>query len=440
VPPSSDIHNDIVNSNRLTLPSRYIPVPVETVSEELLTMKVGNESPPSLVDNIYLTSDVFNLPVVHPPLKGGIDPPLPGGCRIPLISADQPRDPACQPDSPSRLIKTNYGDDVKSYNYAIHRFKEYIKKREDWYIQIHGRVKLTDTKFTYRKDDVHRWKDGYLKKRLARLYKLRDWFEKQPSQVVTMVTLTVPHNVNKWGKQVRTGHNIYEAWKNLKQGWTRLYQCKPGLFRDKEFVIIYEPHKTGYPHAHLMVFGSFTDDEVNRLHELWSEMTGADLLNGVDVRPGVVVRHVIAYLIKYTSKTLYHTMNEWTPGEWLFNAIAHEGRYRLFGSSNELSKIMSLSSDSDNTVETLNVSLNGLNPRDNDDSVLSSRLWTNPERKTKSPLMNNQLPIRPTSDLVARWKLKNNIVESEAEKAFKILQEKWRLHRLRNSKQGKVTA
>jgi hypothetical protein len=342
-----------------------------------------------------------------------------------------------QPETASRLIKTNYGDDVKSYNFAIYRFKEYIRKREDWYIQIRGKVKLTETGFTYDKTDVHRWKDGYLKKKLARFYKLRDWFEVQPSQDVTMITLTVPHNVNIWGHTVNNGHNIYQAWKNLKQGWTRIYQCKPGLFRNREFVLVYEPHKSGYPHAHLMVFGTpFTDDEITTMKRLWHEFTEADLLKGVEVRSGIGIEHLIAYLMKYISKTCYHTISEWSPGEWLFNAIAHEGRYRLFGSSNNLAKVMRLTTDSDGSIETLDVSLHGLNPRDNDDSVCSSRLWTNPTKRINNPLLQNS-PSISTSEMVARWKLKNNIPESEAEVMFKMKQEAWRKWKLHDSKQSR---
>ena len=404
-----------------------------------------------LIVNTLSESTIFNLPSGFPctapgqsTAPGQVDDTLPVGepsqslRGTPLYT---------QPETASRLIKTNWCDDVKSYNFAIYRFKEYIRKREDWYIQIRGKVKLTETGFTYNKTDVHRWKDGYLKKRLARFYKLRDWFEVQPSQDVTMVTLTVPHNVNIWGHTVNTGHNIYQAWKNLKQGWGRLRHCQ--IFKNREFVIIYEPHKSGYPHAHLMVFGTpFTDEEIKHMKELWNEFTGADLLKGVEVRPGIGVKHLIAYLMKYISKTLYHTMSEWTPGEWLFNAIAHEtyegdnvtarkGRYRLFGSSNNLAKVMRLTTDSDDSIETLDVSLHGLNPRDKDDSVCSSRLWTNPDKKTKNPLLNNSSSLS-TAEMVARWKLKNNIPESEAEVMFKMKQEAWRKWKLRNARQGMI--
>ena len=333
---------------------------------------------------------------------------------------------ACQQETePSRLIKTNYGrrykDDEK---FTISRFKEYLKKREAWYIKIHGKVKLTGTHFTYKKEDVHRWKDGYLRKRLARLYKLRNWFDEQQLQEVTMITLTVPHNEDKWGRTVRDGHNVWQAWQNLKRGWTRIYQSRGGPLRDKSFVIFYEPHKSGYPHTHLMMFGTLTEDEITWMKSTWSHLTGADPLDGVAVRPGVGVKHLIAYLVKYMSKTLYHTIDEWTRGEWLFNAVAHEERYRLFGSSNDLAKIMRLVSDTDDTIECLDVSLEGLKPRIEGDETNTSRVWTNPNLRENSPMLSDKQPVS-TADQVRAFRLRYNIRESDAEIAFHAKHKAW---------------
>ena len=101
-----------------------------------------------------------------------------------------------------------------------------------------------------------------------------------------MITLTVPHNINKWGKKVNTGHNIIQSWENLKQGWNRLRMCQ--VFKNRDFIIIYEPHpETGYPHAHMMVFSSFIEDEIKHIKELWHDMTGADIENGIDFNPGI---------------------------------------------------------------------------------------------------------------------------------------------------------
>jgi hypothetical protein len=128
-------------------------------------------------------------------------------------------------------------------------------------------------------------------------------------------------------------------------------------------------------------------------------------------------------------------MSEWTPGEWLFNAIAHEtyegdnvtarkGRYRLFGSSNNLAKVMRLTTDSDDSIETLDVSLHGLNPRDKDDSVCSSRLWTNPNLRENSPMLSDKQPVS-TADQVRAFRLRYNIRESDAEIAFHAKHKAW---------------
>ena len=95
-----------------------------------------------------------------------------------------------------------------------------------------------------------------------------------------------------------------------------------------------------------MVFASFTDDEEKHIKDLWHDMTGADQENGVNFNPVVGIKHLIAYVMKYMSKTLYHTIHEWTLEEWVFNAIAHEKCYRPFGASNKLSEVMKLKTSS----------------------------------------------------------------------------------------------
>lgn len=399
----------------------------------------------SNLDNSYSAADLLKssegLPKSEGPGPGYLEVPvpvIPSPSLAPTPSGGLAQGASSQPlPVPCPLIKTNCGNDVKSekfsdedeYNFTIARFEKYIKDREDWYVKIHGKVKLTGTEFTYNKTDVHRWKDGYLKKRLARLYKLRRWFEMQPSQEVTMITLTVPHNVNKWGKRVRDGHNAYQAWENLKQGWDRIRTSRNGIFRGKDYVFFYEPHQSGYPHGHIMLFGEpLTYGEREQLHELWSEMTGADLLNGVNISKadeGRPIEHLIAYLVKYMEKTLYHTMSDWSRGEWLFNAIAHEKGYRLFTSSNDLAKIMKLNGEKDGTVECLEVSLEGLKPRISDDEVNSTRIWSNPDNQVNSPFLR-QVDSVPVPARIAAWMTRTGETFRPEERIFAAGQKKWR--------------
>ena len=222
----------------------------------------------------------------------------------------------------SRLIKTNSDDDVKTPYLVVEQFKKWLEQRELMTISIHGKNKATGQNVTFTKSNMNRWTLAYFKKRLARLYKLREWFDNQQFNEVSMVTLTVPHNENVWGKRVNHGHNIWQAWENLKQGWNRIRDCS--VLRDKEFVIIYEPHKSGYPHIHLMVFGSFVDSEVRHLKELWSDMTGANIEDGVKISPGIGVQYLIAYLIKYMSNT--------RSSQFFFRTIPISFRHRRYRS------------------------------------------------------------------------------------------------------------
>ena len=198
--------------------------------------------------------------------------------------------------------------------------------------------------------------------------------------------------------------------------------------------MVYEPHpESGYPHAHLMVFASFTDDEEKHIKDLWHDMTGPDQENGVNFNPVVGIKHLIAYVMKYISKTLYHTIHEWTLEEWVFNAIAHEKCYRLFGASNKLSEVMKLKTNSENTVECLNVFLDGLKERYEDDAVKSTRIWLNPKLKRNSPMFEHRDPV-PASERIVSWMARNNETFTPAELAFRLRPKAWKKGRERKER------
>jgi hypothetical protein len=89
----------------------------------------------------------------------------------------------------------------------------------------------------------------------------------------------------------------------------------------------------------------------------------------------------------------------------LFNAVAHEKGYRLFGSSNTLAKIMRLVTDPDPDNETLAVSLTGLSPRYSGDTTLNQRVWSGAYDKMNDPLIEQRMPVS-VAKTVARWMLK----------------------------------
>jgi hypothetical protein len=252
-------------------------------------------------------------------------------------------------------------------------FKKYINDHLDTSLVIAGHNSKTGEKQSFRNNKINRWCKSYVDARLAQLYKLRTWKNEHPELPSNMWTLTVPHDYNKWGQKVRDGCNHFEVWENIRQGWRRLRDCS--VMRGKSFVKFYEPHKTGYPHIHLMCFDDYSPADIEHIKELWSAFTGADLLDGAKYDPGKNPKSLVAYLMKYLTKQNWHHIVEWTDSDWLFNSIAHKYKYRLFSASTDLSKIMQLDKPddpSDFVWET--VKLEGLVDRFEDDPINVSLL------------------------------------------------------------------
>ena len=267
-------------------------------------------------------------------------------------------------------------------------FKSYLNKTKNNKININCKNKETKENRTFIKKDVHRWTPSYFNKRLARLYKLRSWYDDQKDCPSNMWTFTVPHNTNKWGKKVRDDATHHQAWENLKQGWDRLYHC--AVMKNRSYVWFIEPHpKSGYPHIHTMNFDEFTLDEQDHIKRLWHEFTGADLLEGCKYDPGKGVKHLLAYLVKYLTKTLSIGVDTWSKTDLLFNAIAHEKAYRLFGSSADLTKIMKLEHETSDNWDTLSVDLSGLEKRAIDDDINIIRLHTLEQSKDDGKLLSD---------------------------------------------------
>ncbi len=115
---------------------------------------------------------------------------------------------------------------------------------------------------------VHRWTDGYSKPIYARLKKLEKWYN-QNDVFATMMTLTV----------YQRNHTISECLDNLQEhkksliANLRYIRSQIGYL---EYLWIIEPHKSGYPHLHMMIFTKedFMPYE-ERLQNLWAEKYGA---------------------------------------------------------------------------------------------------------------------------------------------------------------------
>lgn len=356
------------------------------------------------------------------------------------------------PGGSSRLIKTNpdktlvrgengyIGDPERWDKYSelgtALAFKKYIEDRIDWSVWIFGRDTKTNEDLTIHKNKIHRWSQPYLNQRLAQLYKLRDWKTEHPEKPSNMWTFTVPHDYNKWGQKVRSGANHYEAWENLKQGWNRLRDCS--VMRGRSFVVFYEPHPgTGYPHIHTMNFDSFTDEDQQHIKELWHGFTGADLMEGSQYDPGKNPKSLVAYLMKYLAKQMCNNIDAWTSSDWLFNAIAHKNKYRLFSASRNLSAVMDLDKkEPSGSFEWDMVKVTGLVKRFDSDNITSHRLWTNPDSKKEHPgklladidvtIVDRKLyPAVAVTDDLANRDFENRIRYRETTIARRLAEGRW---------------
>lgn len=209
----------------------------------------------------------------------------------------------------------------------------------------HGDYEEIHRQFGY----PHRFKDNYRKAILSKLYQLDDWWKLNPC-AVTMITLTTFHD---WRKpyedkrgyhpavQVNDGYSIEESFSLLKSGWRSLRYCLYYYLDDFTFVWVLEPHKMGYPHMHLLVFGEVPQRVQDKIRELWIKRYGIAGKAGVDFAIKTVEGDIDSlrnYLMKYISKSLYS--DEMSPCEIVYQSMLYKHGYRLWDSSRNLKSIM----------------------------------------------------------------------------------------------------
>lgn len=178
---------------------------------------------------------------------------------------------------------------------------------------------------------IHRWTDIYHKSILAKFYILDDWMKNNPG-MVTMFTLTTYQgsksrfNDGSYSREVK-GRNltILECFDLLRESRTKFLNVLRNRYRGINYFWVLEPHATGYPHCHLVVFQEFSDVEQKEIKRLWSEKYQAgSYKRGIKIsskRSDESIQFIRNYLMKYMTKQFGKGDNPWTYGELLFNAI-----------------------------------------------------------------------------------------------------------------------
>lgn len=158
-------------------------------------------------------------------------------------------------------------------------------------------------------DHEHRWSPSYRTRTYARLKAAErhihaEWGEHVPT---TMLTLTAPHQDRETGE-----YRPFEAvLDDIKDGWNlarrEVHRETEGV--KIEYLAVLEPHKDGYPHLHVLVFGvarpSLGEAVVDRWADRWVDGASRSAQDvSVRSRGAQNLQHPAAYLMKYLSKTL----------------------------------------------------------------------------------------------------------------------------------------
>lgn len=201
--------------------------------------------------------------------------------------------------------------EFRKYRYICIAFAAYLQKTATKKIHIDGYDTLACRPIQRDLEYIHRFTSVYKNAQYAKFSQLQDWWESRPVPV-NFLTLT-----GSWKTKT-----IPEAFEILRDGW-RAFSANLRAMRNKkdilEYVWVFEPHpgdhgagsNLGYPHMHIIIFGSLTDDEIHRLKTLWAKhykigsyKRGAYFDEKRRESTHVNVEHLRAYLLKYITKTL----------------------------------------------------------------------------------------------------------------------------------------
>lgn len=195
---------------------------------------------------------------------------------------------------------------IRTVGEAIARLEEYVSIRD-------GQV-LTLTRQTEDGPEVlnlpynHRWTDDYRDMMYARLKAaeralLRKYQDPLPT---TMLTLTV-RQTDENGEPLPYAtvlDNLKESWGKFRKAINRA--IPDGM--DYDYLRMVEPHKTGYPHVHVALFGVHLPSLAGKVEDLWVEKynageSWAQDVTAVQGRSAQMVQSPAAYCMKYLGKT-----------------------------------------------------------------------------------------------------------------------------------------
>jgi hypothetical protein len=270
--------------------------------------------------------------------------------------------------APSVFKEIRNTPSLQPYIFDALAFLAYLRKTANIRFQVYGERQSRDSStpedVTWNLPYIHRWTPIYRSGILAKFYQLEDWYKQNPSPI-TLLTLTTYHDTNKWGGKAHSidgeGITIPESFCLLKNSWVYLRHAINYYLPVTPWCWIMEPHKSGFPHLHTVLFTDVKEDTQTAIKTLWSKNYKAGSFeHGADFevsKPENSIASIRNYLMKYIAKTFISTGSKfgegdaWGAGEIVFNALTWKNGWRLFGTSRDLCTVMAYNKVTDDTIK-----------------------------------------------------------------------------------------
>lgn len=232
----------------------------------------------------------------------------------------------------------------KDHLRTVQDFHYYLSSTDDMTFRVSGVYDWLGAPLTVTHEIpyIHRWTPVYKASVLARFYQLEDHFKEHHTDTITMLTLTTYHAVYQSGKPSKNSTaTIEEAFNVLKTAWLKLSaDIRKGI--GIPYIWIMEPHKTGYPHIHVILFGKLRQGQQEKIKRLWSLKYGAgSYKHGAEFTEKTAeesIKSIRNYLMKYMVKAWKD--GKWTTAQLVFNALVWKNGWRLWGSTRDITEIM----------------------------------------------------------------------------------------------------
>lgn len=119
-------------------------------------------------------------------------------------------------------------------------------------------------------DYEHRWMSRYRRETYAKIEAMEQHVKRHYGESVptTLVTLTA-------GQSDRDGNPLPPAsvMEDMREGWSKLRKqiSRKTSGYDSEYIKVWEPHESGYPHLHVVIVGAYLKTLEDDIRRLWCE-------------------------------------------------------------------------------------------------------------------------------------------------------------------------